>query len=124
MPREGVGTAVLEAARGGGMGDEVVVLITSATPEEAGTIATALVNEHLAACVNIIPGVRSFFFWEGRTQEAAETLMVCKSRLPLMEQLVDRVKSLHSYSVPEVIALPVIAGLDSYLSWIRDSTRS
>jgi len=106
------------------MGDEVVILITSATAEEAGTIADALVSEHLAACVNIIPGVRSVFFWEGRRQEAQETLMVCKSRMPLMDKLMERVKAMHSYSVPEVVALPIIAGLDSYLAWIRDSTRA
>jgi periplasmic divalent cation tolerance protein len=105
------------------MGDEIVILITAAAAEEAGTIAKALVQEHLAACVNIIPGVRSFFFWEGRTQEAQEALLVCKSRLPLMGKVMERVKALHSYSVPEIIALPVAAGLESYLAWVRDSTK-
>jgi periplasmic divalent cation tolerance protein len=105
------------------MGDEIVILITAATSEEAGTIAGALVDEHLAACVNIIPGVRSLFFWEGRTQDAREVLMVCKSRLPLMERIISRVRTLHSYTVPEIIALPVVAGLDSYLDWVRESTK-
>jgi uncharacterized protein involved in tolerance to divalent cations len=105
------------------MGDEVVILITAATAEEAGTIAGALVDERLAACVNIIPGVRSLFTWEGKSQDAREVLMVCKSRLVLMEKIIARVRELHSYSVPEIIALPVVAGLDSYLAWVRDSTK-
>jgi uncharacterized protein involved in tolerance to divalent cations len=105
------------------MGDEVVILITAATAEEAGTIAGALVDERLAACVNIIPGVRSLFTWEGKSQDAREVLMVCKSRLLLIEKIIARVRELHSYSVPEIIALPVVAGLDSYLAWVRDSTK-
>ena len=105
------------------MGGEIVVLITAATAEEAGTIASALVSEHLVACANIIPGIRSIFFWEGKNQDAREVLMICKSRLPLMGRITDRVKALHSYSVPEIIALPVIAGLDSYLGWIKDTVK-
>jgi len=104
------------------MAEEIVILITAASPDEAAGIARALVDEHLVACVNIVPGVRSFFFWEGRRQEAAESLLVCKSRMPVFPRIAERVKALHSYAVPEVIALPVAAGLDSYLAWLRDST--
>ena len=104
------------------MTDAIVVLITASSEAEAATIARTLVDEHLIACANIVPRVRSFFFWEGETQDAAETLLVCKSRQPLMDRVIGRVKELHSYSVPEIIALPVVSGSSSYLSWVRDST--
>jgi periplasmic divalent cation tolerance protein len=105
------------------MADEIVILITAGSADEAATIARTLVDEHLAACVNVVPGVRSFFFWEGRTQEAAETLLVCKSRRPLLDDLSRRVKALHSYTVPEVVALPIVAGLSDYLAWVNESTK-
>jgi len=105
------------------MTEEIVILITAGSPDEAATIARTLVDEHLAACVNIIPGVRSFFFWEGRTQDAVEVLMICKSRMPLMDAVIARVRTLHSYTVPEIIALPVAAGLPSYLAWMKDATK-
>jgi len=103
--------------------DEIIVLITTPTRDEAVKIGSALVDERLAACVNIVPEMRSLFFWEGKTQDEQETLLICKSRLPRMEQLVARVKSLHSYSVPEVIALPIIAGSREYLDWVKDATK-
>jgi periplasmic divalent cation tolerance protein len=104
------------------MADEIVVLITAASSEEAGKIGTILVEEHLVACVNIVPAVRSLFFWENKTQDQLEVLLISKSRLPLMDKIVSRVKSLHSYSVPEVVALPIIAGSHDYLDWVRQST--
>jgi len=105
------------------MAEEIIVLITASSSEEAATIAGALVNEQIAACVNIVPGVRSLFFWEGKTQDVCETLLICKSRQPLLGKLISRVKSLHSYAVPEVIALPIIAGSRDYLDWVRESTK-
>ena len=105
------------------MGDEIVILITAGTSEEAGTIARTLVDEHLVACVNIVPGIRSFFFWDGRTQEAQESLLICKSRLHAMAKVQERVKTMHSYTVPEIIALPVVAGLESYLAWVGDAVK-
>ncbi len=105
------------------MAEEIIVLITAGSGEEAAKIATALVDEHMAACVNIVPDVRSLFFWQGRTQNAAEALLICKSRQPLLEKLISRVKSLHSYTVPEVIALPVAGGSRDYLDWVRESTK-
>jgi periplasmic divalent cation tolerance protein len=105
------------------MGDEIIVLITAASPDEAGKIGTALVNERLAACVNIVPEVRSLFFWEQRVRDDRETLIICKSRLQLMEKLVARVKALHSYSVPEVLALPIVGGSRDYLDWLKDATK-
>ncbi|MEK6743251.1 MAG: divalent-cation tolerance protein CutA [Nitrospirota bacterium] len=105
------------------MAEEIVILITASSPEEGAKIAQALVAEHLVACVNCIPGVRSFFLWEGKAQDAAEVLLVCKSRMVLMEKVMERVKSLHSYTVPEIIALPIAAGSSDYLAWVNDSTK-
>ena len=101
----------------------IIVLITASSGDEAVKIAAALVNEHLAACVNIVPEVRSLFFWEGKTQDARETLLVCKSRLPLIEKLIVRVKELHSYTVPEIIALPIVAGSREYLTWVKETVK-
>jgi periplasmic divalent cation tolerance protein len=105
------------------MGEEIVVLITASSRDEAALIGKALVDGHLAACANIVPDVRSLFFWEGRTQDARETLLIVKSRLPLMEKLIARVKSLHSYTVPEIIALPIVAGSRDYLNWLQETTK-
>ncbi len=105
------------------VGDGVIVLITTSTEDEAAKIGAALVEEHLAACVNIVPKVRSLFFWDGRKQDEQEALLICKSRLPRMEKLVARVKSLHSYAVPEVIALPIVAGSQDYLDWVKNETK-
>jgi periplasmic divalent cation tolerance protein len=104
--------------------DAVIVLITASSGDEAVKIATALVNEHLAACVNIVPEVRSLFFWQGRTQDACEVMLICKCRLPLVEKLIIRVKELHSYAVPEIIALPIIAGSREYLDWVRETVKA
>lgn len=105
------------------MADEIIVLITASNKDEAATISTSLVDERLAACVNIVPEVRSLFFWEGKTQDERETLLIVKSRLPLLETLISRVKSLHSYTVPEIIALPIVGGSTDYLRWLRDTTK-
>jgi periplasmic divalent cation tolerance protein len=104
------------------MTDGIIVLITASTPEEAAKIAASLVDGHLAACVNIVPEVRSLFFWEGRTHDARESLLICKSRKHLMEDLVSRVRALHSYTVPEIIALPIVAGSADYLNWLKENT--
>ena len=101
------------------MGDEVVVLITASSADEAAMIGKALVEEHLVACVNIVGGVRSLFFWDGKTQDEQETLMICKSRSLLVNRIVGRVKQLHSYSVPEIIALPIVSGSKEYLDWVH-----
>lgn len=105
------------------MTDEVVVLCTAGSGDEAARIAKALVDEHLAACVNVVSGVRSFFFWEGSVRDEQEVLLVCKSMQERVPMIVERVKALHSYSVPEIIALPIAAGSADYLQWVRDSVR-
>ena len=105
------------------MGDEIVLLITTPSDDEAATIAHALVHEHLVACANIISGIRSVFFWEGETRDERESLVILKSRRPLMEAIIPRVKELHSYAEPEIIALPISAGSQSYLNWIGEVTK-
>ena len=105
------------------MADEIIVLITASTKEEAATIGTALVDERLAACVNIVSEVFSIFFWEGKTRDARETLLIVKSDLSMMDRIITRVKSLHSYSVPEIIALPIITGSREYIEWMRSSVK-
>ena len=103
--------------------DKIIVLITATSKEEADHIGTALVNEHIAACVNILPQIRSLFFWEGKLQDENETLIIVKSRLSQLDRIITRVKELHSYTVPEVIAIPLIGGSPEYLHWLNDSTQ-
>jgi periplasmic divalent cation tolerance protein len=102
--------------------NEVVVFITAPTDEEAALIAKSLVESKLAACVNIIRGIRSIYSWQGRIEDDTEVLMIAKTRQELFESLSSRVKELHSYDVPEVIALPILEGSEDYLTWLRDST--
>jgi len=98
-----------------------VVLVTASSMEEADKIARAIVGERLAACVNILGGVKSYFWWEEKIDEAQEILLVIKSEENRIPRLIERVKNLHSYSVPEVIALPVAEGNPDYLKWLEKS---
>jgi periplasmic divalent cation tolerance protein len=104
------------------MTDALVVLVTAPTPERAAEIARAVVEERLAACGNVVPGLRSIYRWEGKVQEDAEALLVLKTTRARFEALRDRVLALHPYEVPEVIALPVEAGSARYLAWIGAET--
>lgn len=99
----------------------IVVLVTASSMKEAETIGRGLVENRLAACVNICTGVRSFFRWQGAIEEQEEVLMLVKSRSDLLPAILAAVKRLHSYTVPEVIALPVLAGSPDYLAWIDES---
>ncbi|MDP2652983.1 MAG: divalent-cation tolerance protein CutA [Candidatus Omnitrophota bacterium] len=103
------------------MKDHIVVLVTAKDAQEARKIGTALLEQKLAACVNIVPGVESLFWWQGKLDQAAEVMLVIKSRKDLFEKIVATVKALHSYEVPEVIALPVAAGHQDYLRWLDES---
>jgi periplasmic divalent cation tolerance protein len=103
-------------------GDAIVVLITASSREEADRIARQLVEDRLAACVNIMPQVRSLFVWEQKLSQEEEVLLVVKSRRARFQQLAAAVKRLHSYSVPEIIALPVVMGSADYLRWVSEST--
>ena len=102
---------------------EVVVLITAGSSEEARKIGHCLVGAGLAACANIVPTVRSIFRWEGQVTEEEETLVIVKTVSESFDSLEAMVKANHSYSVPEIIALPIEAGSDSYLSWVREMTQ-
>ena len=100
------------------MPERVVVLMTAGSQEEADRIANALVAEMLAACVNVLPGVTSVYRWEGEVQRDQEWLLVAKSTREVLDDLVRRVQALHSYDLPEIIALPVVGGSEGYLRWI------
>lgn len=107
------------------MSDECcVVLVTVSGREKAGKIADALVAENLVACCNLIPGIQSVYRWKGEICRDEETLMVLKTRRDLFEQLRQRVAELHDYEVPEIIALPIIAGHQPYLDWILNETEA
>ena len=98
--------------------EHVVVLVTASSEEEAKNIAKQLLDERKAACVNIINGVSSLFTWQGRQEEEQESLLVIKSGASLLPQIIETVKQVHSYDVPEIIALPVLGGNEDYLEWI------
>jgi len=102
---------------------EIVVLVTTTSEEEAIRIGRSLVEARLAACSNILSGVRSIFRWEGHVAEEREALLLLKSSTELFEELAAMIKALHSYKVPEIIALSIVQGSPDYLSWIRDETR-
>jgi periplasmic divalent cation tolerance protein len=104
------------------MTDKIVVLSTCGSAEEAEKIARALVERRLAACVNIVPGARSIYRWKGAVEDATEWLLVIKSRRPLFEPLLEELRRVHSYETPEVIALPIVAGAQSYLEWLESET--
>lgn len=100
------------------MTDKIVVLSTASSTEEAEKIARGLVNQRLAACVSVVPGIRSFYHWQGKIEDSAELLLVIKSSRAHFEALRLSLEKLHSYEVPEVIAMPVVDGAPNYLQWM------
>ena len=102
----------------------IIIFITASSSEEAQNIATALVEEKLVACVNIIPQIRSIYWWEGKVCQDDEVMLISKTKQSLFTPLMDRVKTLHSYEVPEIIAFPISEGSPEYLSWIENVTKS
>lgn len=101
--------------------DVLVVLTTAGSDEQAGQIASALVEERLAACVNILGGVASVYRWKGQVTRDDERLLLIKTTEPLFETVRTRIRALHSYELPEIIALRIAAGDDAALDWIRDA---
>ena len=101
------------------MTDKIVVFSTCSTPEEARQIAHKLVGERLAACVNVVPGIRSFYRWKGAIEEANECLLVIKSSRELFDRLRLELERAHTYEVPEVMAVPVVEGAPNYLNWLE-----
>ena len=102
------------------MTDVVLVFCTCENEAEGEGIARALVQERLAACVNILPPVRSIYRWKNAIEDAREILLLIKSTEERLPALRDRIIALHSYQTPEIIAIPVAGGSDKYLSWLRE----
>ena len=104
------------------MMDFRLLYITTAKVEEARRIGRALVEAQLAACANIVPGIESIYRWQGAIVEDREMLLVVKTRADLVDAVVARVKELHSYMCPCVVALPIVAGNPAYLEWLGQET--
>ena len=98
----------------------IIVLVTTANKAEAEKISQTMLKEKLIACANIISPVASFFHWSGKVDKCEECLVVMKSRLDLFAELCERVKGLHSYEVPEILALPIVEGSKAYLGWMGE----
>ena len=98
--------------------DQIVVLMTAPNAEEATRIAEMLVERTLAACVQILPPITSIYIWKGEVQRESEILLVAKSTRAKFDELEAAVRAIHSYETPEIIALPIVAGSQSYLSWL------
>ena len=103
--------------------ENIVVLITAGSGDEGQTIADELTKQRKAACVSIVRNVQSFFWWEGKIDTAQEVLLIAKTRAAELDGLIELVKKLHSYDVPEIIALPIIGGNEDYLDWIKSETK-
>ena len=105
------------------MDKHIVVLVTTPSQEVGEQIAGALLEQRLAASVNIIPAVTSLFTWQGRVEHAQEVLLVIKSRAGLFqERLIPLIQEIHPYEVPQIIALPIVMGAESYLNWLDEVT--
>lgn len=105
------------------MTDKIVILTACGSSEEAERIARTLVEARLAACVNVLPGARSFYRWKGAVEESAEVLLLIKSSRALFPALRAQVEKLHSYELPELIALSVVEGSENYLAWMEEGLR-
>jgi|TARA_B100001971_G_C18223720_1_gene558905 periplasmic divalent cation tolerance protein len=100
----------------------VVLFITTADDEEAQLISRVLLEQRKAACINIVPKVSSLFWWQDKIIQAEESLLVIKTRVKLLDEIVLLVKEVHSNDVPEIIALPIVGGSQDYLEWIGEET--
>jgi periplasmic divalent cation tolerance protein len=105
------------------MAEEGIVFMTAASQDEAERIANHLVENRLAACVNIISSIKSIYWWEGKICDESEVFFIAKTTARLYPELEEAVKMLHSYKVPEVIFIPIQEGSKSYLDWIREVTK-
>lgn len=110
-----MGRLVVESAA---VDEFVVVYVTAGSPEEGERLARALVEERLAACVNRIKAVQSIYRWEGKVEQSEEELLVVKTSRGLFDRVRQRVQELHGYSVPEIVALPIVEGSEDYLRWL------
>jgi periplasmic divalent cation tolerance protein len=101
------------------MTDKIVVFSTCSGEEEAERLARLLLDRRLAACVSVVPHLRSFYWWKGAVESSGECLLLVKSSRPLFDQLRAALEAAHSYEIPEVLALPVVAGGPQYLDWLQ-----
>jgi len=101
----------------------IVVFVTASTEDEARRIAELLLDQRKAACVNIVPRVDSLFWWQGKLDSAQESLLIIKTRASLLPEVVELVKGVHSYEVPEIIAMPIIGGNEDYLKWLNSEVK-
>jgi periplasmic divalent cation tolerance protein len=101
----------------------MVIFVTCPSRKEAGKIAKRLLNERLIACANIINEINSLFWWKGKTDKAKESLIIIKTISKNFRKIKKRIKEIHSYEVPEIIALPIAAGEKNYLKWINESVK-
>lgn len=99
-----------------------LIYVTASSGEEARTIGRTLVHERLAACANVLPAIISMYWWEGGVQEDQEASLILKTRAELVERLTGRVRELHSYDCPCVVALPITGGNSAFLDWIVNET--
>lgn len=102
-------------------GTYCIAWITAGSRQEASTLAHALVEEHLAACCSMLPGIISVYRWQGKMHEDEECLLLCKTRRSLFVQLAARVRELHSYELPEIVCTDITDGSAPYLKWIEES---
>lgn len=104
-------------------GNYGVVLVTASSQQEAETIASSLIESQLVACVSVLP-IHSIYTWQGQIHSASEWQLMIKTDLALFSQLEIKIKELHSYEVPEIIAIPILAGSQPYLQWISDNVKT
>jgi len=103
------------------MTDKIIVFVTCESSEQAENIAQTIVTDKLAACVNLVPGIRSCYMWEGKQTWSQEVLLLIKTTRGRFDQLENRIKELHSYSVPEIVSVEIEDGFDKYIEWIDAS---
>ncbi|KAL6648675.1 hypothetical protein ACP70R_012899 [Stipagrostis hirtigluma subsp. patula] len=117
----GLSSARMESASS--TAPSIVVYVTVPNREAGKKLSQSIISEKLAACVNIVPGIESVYWWDGKVQTDAEELLIIKTRESLLDALTEHVKANHEYDVPEVISLPITGGNTKYLEWIKNSTR-
>jgi len=105
------------------MTDKIVVLSTCANEADAGRVARALVESRLAACVSVVPGLRSYYYWQDRLETSDEALLLIKTSRELFASLKAELEKIHPYELPEILALPVVEGADNYLNWLTANLR-
>ncbi|HIE17738.1 MAG TPA: divalent-cation tolerance protein CutA [Dehalococcoidia bacterium] len=100
----------------------MVILVTTSTKDEARKIADLVLSQRKAACINVMTGVDSTFWWQGKLDSAQESVLIIKTKASLLAEIIDLVRVMHSYTVPEIIALPIVGGNEDYLRWIDEET--